>query len=80
MCRLFYAGGRYKLHMVKGEGVTPRRWEEAGWAQPAPQLPGLEILLADVEDFADKVAAQHYFIVYGDCTRRIRYLVRFVGY
>lgn len=38
MCRLFYAGGRYKLHMVKGEGVTPRRWEEAGWAQPAPSI------------------------------------------
>lgn len=79
MCRLFYTNGQYKLHMVKGEGITPRRWEEAGWAQPAPQLPGLEVLLADVEDFADKVAAQHYFIVYGDYTRRIKHLCDLMG-
>ena len=58
MCRLAYADGEYYLHMVKGTGITPRRWEECGWTQPAPQLPGLEVLLDDVEDFADKVACQ----------------------
>ena len=48
MCRLFFENGKYYMHMVTGEGVTPRKWEEAGWTQPAPQLPGLEVILADV--------------------------------
>ncbi|MBP5236624.1 MAG: hypothetical protein J6128_03725 [Clostridia bacterium] len=79
MCRLAYADGGYYLHMVTGTGVTPRKWEECGWTQPAPQLPGLEILLDDVEDFADKVACQHYFIVYGDRTSEIRDLCSILG-
>ena len=41
LCRLFTENGKYCMHMVKGEGVTPRKWEECGWTQPAPQLPGL---------------------------------------
>jgi L-fucose isomerase-like protein len=79
MCRLFYTNGQYKLHMVKGEGISARRWEEAGWTQPAPQLPALEVMIADVEDFADKVAAQHYFIAYGDQTRRVKNLCGMLG-
>ena len=43
------------MHMVVGDGITPRKWEEAGWTQPAPQLPGLEILLDDVEGFAQNM-------------------------
>lgn len=66
MCRLTCIDGQYYMHMVVGEGITPRKWEEAGWTQPAPQLPGLEILLDDVEDFAQKVMCQHYIISYGD--------------
>ena len=66
MCRLTCIDGQYYMHMVVGEGKTPRKWEEAGWTQPAPQLPGFEIILDDVEDFAGKVMCQHYIISYGD--------------
>ena len=66
MCRLAFEDGRYVMHTVLGEAVTPQKWEEAGWAQPAPQLPALKVLLSDTEDFADKVMCQHYIISYGD--------------
>jgi hypothetical protein len=67
LCRLASRGDRYKMHIVTGEAVSPRRWEEAGWDQPAPQLPSLEIILDDpVEDFAQKVLSQHYILAYGD--------------
>ncbi len=79
MCRLAYTDGKYYMHMVKGEGTTPRKWEEAGWAQPAPQLPGLEILLDDVEGFADNVMGQHYIISYGDNTQKIKNLCEILG-
>ena len=69
MCRLTKTNDRYVMHLVKGEGVTPRKWEEVGWTQPAPQLPGLEILMEDVERFADNVMSQHYIISYGDHTQ-----------
>ena len=58
--------GAYYMHMVLGNGKTPPKWEEAGWTQPAPQLPGLEIELDDVPAFADNVMCQHYVISYGD--------------
>ena len=74
MCRLVYTDGKYYMHMVTGEGVTPRKWEEAGWTQPAPQLPGLEILLEDTEAFTQNVMCQHYIISYGDNTAKIREL------
>ncbi len=79
MCRLFYEDGKYYMHILKGEGKTPPKWEEAGWTQPAPQLPGLEILLDDVEDFADKVMCQHYIISYGDNTEAITNLCDMLG-
>lgn len=79
MCRLTAVNGEYYMHMVKGEGITPRRWEEAGWTQPAPQLPGLEILLDDVPGFADKVMCQHYIISYGDNTELITDLCDILG-
>ncbi len=66
MCRLTCIDGEYYMHMVNGVGKTPMKWEEAGWTQPAPQLPGLEVELDDVEDFANKVMCQHYIISYGD--------------
>jgi L-fucose isomerase-like protein len=66
MCRLTSIDGEYYMHVVNGFGKTPNKWEEAGWTQPAPQLPGLEVELGDVEDFADKVMCQHYIISYGD--------------
>ena len=79
MCRLFYDDGKYYMHMVKGEGITPRKWEEAGWTQPAPQLPGLEILLDDVESFTQNVMCQHYIISYGDNTEKIKNLCDILG-
>lgn len=79
MARLTHSGDRYALHLVRGEGVAPRQWEEAGWTQPAPQLPGLEILLADVENFAQTVMSQHYFICYGDQTQRLTDLCGLLG-
>ena len=79
MCRLTYADGEYYMHLVTGEGITPRKWEEAGWTQPAPQLPGLEILLEDVESFAQNVMCQHYIISYGDNTALIENLCDQLG-
>jgi L-fucose isomerase-like protein len=72
MCRLTYTNGRYIMHMATGRGKTPDKWEEAGWTQPAPQLPGLEIELENVEEFAQKVMCQHYIISYGDNTDKIK--------
>ncbi len=70
LARLTGEDGRYSLHMVTGEAVPPRSWEEAGWEPPAPQLPSLEIILdTPVEDFADKVLSQHYILSYGDNTQ-----------
>lgn len=74
MCRLFYDNGKYKMHLVTGEGKTPPKWEEAGWTQPAPQLPGLRVFLDDVEKFAQNVMCQHYIISYGDNTEIIKNL------
>ncbi len=79
MCRLAVEDGEYVMHMVVGEGVTPPRWEEAGWAQPAPQLPALKVLLSDTEDFTDKVMCQHYIISYGDNSKLIREFCNIAG-
>lgn len=69
LCRLASTGDRYRLHLATGEAVAPRKWEEAGWSPPAPQLPGLEILLdSPLEEFAQEVMGQHYIISYGDNT------------
>ena len=79
MCRLTTIDGKYYMHMVRGNGKTPPKWEEAGWTQPAPQLPGLEIELADVPKFADNVMCQHYVISYGDNTALIENLCNILG-
>jgi L-fucose isomerase-like protein len=79
LCRLAHKGDKYFMHVVTGEGRTPRKWEEAGWTQPAPQLPGLEIYLDDVEDFAEKVMSQHYIISYGDNRDKIKNLCGILG-
>ena len=79
MCRLTCIDGEYYMHMVKGNGETPMKWEEAGWTQPAPQLPGLEIEIDDVPDFAENVMCQHYIISYGDNTALIEDLCNILG-
>jgi hypothetical protein len=70
LSRLSSTGDRYVMHIVTGQAVQPRKWEEAGWKPPAPQLPSLEVLL-DVEDFAQKVLSQHYILSYGDNTEAL---------
>lgn len=79
MCRLCVVDGEYTMHMVVGEGKNPGKWEEAGWAQPAPQLPALKVLLKDTEDFADKVMCQHYIISYGDNSEIIKEFCKIAG-
>jgi L-fucose isomerase-like protein len=80
LCRLGSSGDRYTLHVVTGDAVTPKPWEEAGWMPPAPQLPGLEIRLhADMDDFAQKVLGQHYILSYGDNSALLRDFCRLTG-
>jgi len=79
LCRLVYDDGIYYMHMVTGDGITPRKWEEAGWTQPAPQLPGLEIIMDDVERFTQNVMCQHYIVSYGDNTELIANLCDILG-
>jgi L-fucose isomerase-like protein len=80
LCRLTHSGDRYALHAVTGRGVAPRRWEEAGWSQPAPQLPGLEVILdSPVEDFAQKVLSQHYILAYGNQLEALADFCRLTG-
>jgi L-fucose isomerase-like protein len=71
LARLSNTADSYSMHITTGEGKH-RSWEEAGWDQPAPQLPSLEILLdTPVEEFAQKVSGQHYIIAYGDHSDRL---------
>lgn len=79
MCRLTQIDGKYYMHLLKGNGKTPPKWEEAGWTQPAPQLPGLEIELEDAEKFAQNVMCQHYIISYGDNTGVLEDLCKILG-
>ena len=79
LCRLVYMDGEYYMHLVDGVGKTPMRWEEAGWTQPAPQLPGLEIEMADVEKFAQNVMCQHYIVCYGENRGLIEDLCSILG-
>jgi L-fucose isomerase-like protein len=68
LCRITSRGDKYFLHMVTGKAVQPRNWGEIGW-EGGPQPPSLEVILdVPVEDFADKVAGQHYILSYGDNT------------
>lgn len=79
MSRLCCIDGKYYMHLLTGDGKTPPKWEEAGWTQPAPQLPGLQIFLEDVEKFAQNVMCQHYIITYGDNTALIKDLCDILG-
>lgn len=66
MCRLTFIDGKYYMHAVVGEGVTPESWEECGWDKPAPQLPSLKVKLDDTEKFTQNIMGQHYIISYGN--------------
>ena len=80
VCRLASRGDRYRLHVATGEAVPPRDWAECGWADPAPHLPSLEVILdAPVEDFAEKVLSQHYIVAYGDIRPQLADLCGLLG-
>jgi L-fucose isomerase-like protein len=80
LCRLTSTGDKYKMHILTGEAVTPREWEEAGWEPPAPKLPSLEIILdTPVEEFADNVMSQHYIICFGDHTHKLKDFCRMLN-
>jgi L-fucose isomerase-like protein len=72
LARLSSSGDQYTMHICTGEGRLIS-WEEAGWTQPAPQLPSLEVFLdSPVEEFAQNVSGQHYIIAYGDHSGSIK--------
>jgi len=80
LVRLQADGGKYRLHLVKGEARQPRPWEECGWDPPAPQLPSLEVVPeGGVEHFKELVGGQHIIVAFGDQTRRIRDLAAILG-
>lgn len=78
--KLFSRGDQYKMHIVTGEGLSPRKWEELGWSPPAPRFPSLEIVPdIPVEEFAQKVASQHYLVAYGDQREKMEDLCNILG-
>ena len=80
ICRLGSRGDRYRLHVATGEAVPPRDWAECGWADPAPHLPSIEVVLdGPVDDFAQKVLGQHYIVAYGDVRQQLADLCRLLG-
>jgi L-fucose isomerase-like protein len=80
LCRLASRGDLYRLHVLMGEAVSPRPWEEAGWTPPAPQLPSLEVILdGGVDDFAQNVCGQHYILAYGDIRAQLADLCNLLG-
>ena len=75
--KLFSRGDQYKMHIVTGEGLAPRKWEELGWNPPAPRFPSLEIVPdVSMEQFAQKVVSQHYLVAYGDQREKLEDLGR----
>jgi len=80
LARLGYRGDSYFLHIVTGEAKRPRKWEELGWNPPAPQFPGLEVILdRPVEQFADEMLAQHYILIYGDYRQQLKDFCHLLG-
>lgn len=72
LARISLHGERYRMHILTGEGLRPRDWEELGWVPPAPNFPSLEIIPdGSVEEFAHKALAQHYAVVYGDHRQKL---------
>lgn len=66
LARLSNTGSSYTMHIVTGTAAH-RRWEEAGWDQPAPQLPSFEIKTdTAVSDFTAHISGQHYIVTYGN--------------
>lgn len=80
LMRLFSRGDQYKMHILSGKGVAPRKWEELGWKPPAPHFPSLEVILdTPVEEFAQKVTSQHYLVAYGDHREKLEDLCKILN-
>ncbi|MFH1904432.1 MAG: hypothetical protein ABIK53_02760 [bacterium] len=80
IARLTYTGNKYSLHLITGTAKPPRKWEEAGWAPPVPQLPSLEIEFdGNTGNFIQNVMGQHYIISYGDNRKRMEDLCNLLG-
>jgi len=80
LVRLSSRGDKYRMHIVTGEGMSPGKWEELGWAPPAPNFPSLEVKLdCPVEEFAQKVLSQHYLLAYGDHREKLEDLCKILG-
>ena len=80
IARLTYTGDKYSLHLITGTAKSPRKWEEAGWAPPVPQLPSLEIEFdGNTDNFIQNVMGQHYIISYGDNRKRMEDLCNLLG-
>ncbi len=80
LARLASAGDRYTMHITVGEAVKPRTWHEIGWQLEAPVYPSLEIILGNrTKEFMENIMAQHYHLVYGDCTEELVELCKLLG-
>jgi len=80
LVRLARRKNSYVLHLLSGDADCPGPWEEAGWAPPAPQLPGLRIRLrGDMEQFTQNVMGQHYILSYGDNAELYSEFCRWTG-
>ena len=80
LCRLGNVGSEYTMHIITGTAREPIKWEEAGWAPPAPQLPSLEVVFdTPAHDFISKVMAQHYILAYGDHRAKLHDLCSILG-
>lgn len=79
--RLIYRKGRYAMHIYTGQAKNPPAWEELGWGDPAPQLPGLEVVMESctVKEFAQKVSSQHVILCYGNQMETLRNLCDLLG-
>lgn len=79
--RLAYKKGRYVMHAYTGEARQPPKWEEFGWAQPAPQLPSLEVFpdSCTVDEFAQSVCSQHVIVSYGDFSEELEDFCALLG-
>ncbi len=80
LCRLLTKDGKYFMHLFCGQASQPRRWEESGWEQPAPQLPSLEVVPdCAMEEFAGKVSSQHIIVAWGDHRDALEQLCQLLG-
>ncbi|MHB9036182.1 MAG: hypothetical protein ACYC64_05915 [Armatimonadota bacterium] len=80
LARLASKGDKYYLHVTTGTAARPRKWEESGWAPPAPNFPSVEMILDGSQThFEQNVMGQHYHVVYGDCKEKLKDLATLLG-